>query len=824
MSDLMVKSVQQWYNSTYIGRTGYAWIEEDGIVGPGTCKALVRALQIELGVNGPNGTFGPGTIAAFDAVGINASTTNRNLIRILQGGFYCKGIECGGFDGGYGYNLSQAVIHFRSLTGVGGTGAIDAKHMKALLNTDPFVYDYPGKMYIHTAQQFLNGNYSDYFWKSIGLIPCNGFADRNMSKALTYALQYEEGERGAGLDGIVGTNTLNRAPTLAEGNNSIFVKLLQIGLMCMTGDDVGLDGVFDAGLKSSLTAYQRFMCLHQDPGVTVGEVGRKTWAALLLSKGDVSRACDACDCSQQLSLIKAQRLKESGYNYVGRYLTGTVGGTRNKFLTINEIQHITEAGLSIFAIYQDGGASASYFNYARGYSDAEKAVNAATGLGIPKQEIIYFAVDYDFMAEETVDVVVPHFEGINNYFQENNCGYRIGIYGSRNICAIVSERGLAGSSFVADMSTGYSGNMGYPLPTNWAFDQFQEISFTSPDGAFDLDRNVASGRYTGFNASSFIGGNYILPVDLDAIAEEVNNATDIRDFITLVEQLEDAYDRYNGGYYNHDAVGTIASGAILGFLRHLKYNNLQFNTVVPYDMNFVTFMIEREHDLYETFLEYIDNIVDGTIETRGKLVTDKKYGVFEVPHLAIGVHAYMGSYLSKNSWSSWAGDLASAIEEAGVYHDNTGTSYIKSAEMFFGAHENAVTDILDRRQYNYCDLIANGDCLIIAEIIQSNPTYGVHLLSYALEKYYVTDRLFENRTANYLHAFAYHQDDIISTADFELGNGELAAKVVQYFNDVEQLVLRSKAGRYSENTDCIDATCKIFINAIMYLDIINNIL
>lgn len=274
MSDLMVKTVQQWYNSTYVGRAGYLRIDEDGIAGPGTCKALIRALQIELGISGPNGIFGPGTIAAFDAIGINPSTANRNLIRILQGGFYCKGIECGGFDGGYGYKLSQAVIHFRSLTGVGGTGAMDSKHMKALLNTDPFVYDYPGKMYIRAAQQFLNGNYSDYFWKSIGLIPCNGFADRNMSKALTYALQYEEGSRGSALDGIVGTNTLNKAPKLSEGNSGVFVTLLQIGLMCMTGDDVGLDGIFDAGLKSSLTTYQRFMCLHQDSGVTVGEAGR----------------------------------------------------------------------------------------------------------------------------------------------------------------------------------------------------------------------------------------------------------------------------------------------------------------------------------------------------------------------------------------------------------------------------------------------------------------------------------------------------------------------------------------------------------------------
>ena len=88
-------------------------IGEDGIVGSGTCKALVRAIQIELGIGTPNGTFGPATISAFNAMGITESTSNQNLIRILQGGFYCKGIDCGGFDGVHGYKLSQAILTFK---------------------------------------------------------------------------------------------------------------------------------------------------------------------------------------------------------------------------------------------------------------------------------------------------------------------------------------------------------------------------------------------------------------------------------------------------------------------------------------------------------------------------------------------------------------------------------------------------------------------------------------------------------------------------------------------------------------------------------------
>lgn len=50
------------------------------------------------------------------------------------------------------------------------------------------------------------------------------------------------------------------------------------------------------------------------------------------------------------------------------------------------------------------------------------------------------------------------------------------------------------------MSTGYSGNKGYPLPDDWAFDQIQETdSFYSSDGSFAIDKDVVSGRYNGFN-------------------------------------------------------------------------------------------------------------------------------------------------------------------------------------------------------------------------------------------------------------------------------------------------------------------------------------
>lgn len=154
-----------------------------------------------------------------------------------------------------------------------------------------------------------------------------------------------------------------------------------------------------------------------------------------MCKGDLLRFANACDCATILNQERAELLVENGYTIVGRYLTGTVkttSGTRvSKALTHTEIQAITNAGLKIFAIYQDGGAAPTYFNYEQGFSDASKAVAAAIALNIPYGEIIYFAVDYDFNEVGCEENIIPHFQGIAKYMNETIADYKIGIYGSR---------------------------------------------------------------------------------------------------------------------------------------------------------------------------------------------------------------------------------------------------------------------------------------------------------------------------------------------------------------------------------------------------------
>ena len=204
-----------------------------------------------------------------------------------------------------------------------------------------------------------------------------------------------------------------------------------------------------------------------------------------------------------LNRQQALDLKTAGYTHVGRYLTGFVGRSTSKAITHDEINHIKNAGLSLFPIYQDGGYYLEYFqNSHQGLTDGKLAIEAAENLGIPSGTTIYFAVDFDAYEYQIDDFIIPYFRMIDFIFktQLNKKRYKVGVYGARLICTKVSDRGLASYSFVGDMSTGFSGNLGYSIPKNWAFDQFYEQDFTS-NPTFPIDKDAYSGRDKG--ASTF---------------------------------------------------------------------------------------------------------------------------------------------------------------------------------------------------------------------------------------------------------------------------------------------------------------------------------
>lgn len=368
-----------------------------------------------------------------------------------------------------------------------------------------------GDSQVRSIQQHLNRNYSSY----TGIMPCDGHYSRDTNQALIFALQAEEGMSVSVANGYFGPGTTGKCPTFSEGSRGNLVRILQCALY-VNDFKCPIDGVYGADTTARVRAFQSFVCLPE-----TGVANMPTIKALLTSCGDTSRPAKACDCSVQLTYPKALALSRKGYECVGRYLTGFVGAGRPKNLTTSELLAIFRAGLRVFPIYQDGGWEPEYFSGGAtvGERDGRLAVEAARSLRLPIGSIIYFAVDCDLYDYQVSELIIPYFSGVFSSVCSSGSGYLVGVYGARNICSRVSKKGYAVSSFVSGMSTGFSGNFGYPLPKNWAFDQFYELRdrresggkderFVSPDGSFDLDKDAYSGRDRGVSGIAAGSGGF----------------------------------------------------------------------------------------------------------------------------------------------------------------------------------------------------------------------------------------------------------------------------------------------------------------------------
>lgn len=511
--DPMVLATQHWLNVTYgqyVESGRFNLVAETGKTGWPTIYALTRALQIEYGITNTADNFGPTTQGMFESISRNDLATN-NFFAIIQGALWCKGYDTGhygvaGNDGRYiidnhfDESVEDAIKQLELDAGRDNPdGIVDLNIMMALLSMDAFkcITAYGGNPKVRVMQQYLNKNYENY----IGLRPCDGIYGRRTNTALIYALQAEEKMPTSVANGNFGPSTRNCCPTIpytnlqkdyrgnvySEASIKKFNKLMQIGMYvngCGTG---ALTDNFDS---TTLNEFQ------EDYGLQVnGICSLTTWLSLFTSCGDTSRSAIACDCATILTNEKAQTLFNNGYRYVGRYLSGTIGGGISKALTVNELKIAFSHGLRVFPIQQGNNRQLSDFTIPEAEDAAENALKYATLLGIPKGTIIYFAVDFDPQDSEITSYIIPYFKRISELLKT----YRIGIYGTRNVCTRVSNLGYAVSSFVSDMSTGWSGNLGFKIPENWAFDQFATITIGSGLGQIEIDKDGYSGKDSGFN-------------------------------------------------------------------------------------------------------------------------------------------------------------------------------------------------------------------------------------------------------------------------------------------------------------------------------------
>ncbi|MCJ0700222.1 DUF1906 domain-containing protein [Frigoribacterium faeni] len=498
MADPWVKNTQTWLNATYGAKAGWVTVTADGQGGNATVAALTRALQVELGITSLSSNFGDGTLTALTRFGnIDAQTSNKNIVRIVQGGLYVKGYNAGNgeLDGVF---PSSAAASLRTDMGVGSAASITPKVFKALLTTDAAVLIAGGNATIRRIQQDLNGRYSGRRDFYVG--PTDGIYSRNVQQALMFAIQYEIGMADGTANGNFGPGTQSGLKTQgivstgSRDSSKYFVHLFQAALN-FNGYSVPYDGVYGATTESVVRTFQTFAVLP-----VTGSASYATWASLLVSTGDPTRPAAAADCVTTITPARAATLVANGYKTIGRYLTNTPDNIPDKNIKAGELATIFAAGMTVFPIFQTGGATPSHFTSKRGGEVAEEAHNAALGYGFKPGTIIYFAVDWDALDQDIDTKIIPYFQAVKSRFAAQGNRYRIGIYGPRNICSRIAAAGYSVSSFVSGMSTAYSGNLGFRLPTDWAFDQIATVTIGSGEGRIEIDRNVMSGRNAGENS------------------------------------------------------------------------------------------------------------------------------------------------------------------------------------------------------------------------------------------------------------------------------------------------------------------------------------
>ena len=518
MADPQVRRTQQWLNTTYASRAGWVPLEEDGLTGWGTIYGLRRALQAELGISRLASGFGPATTSAYkNKIGtINASFKGpQNILCILSGALWCKGYTAVTLNSGasFGFDtLAGSVASVCEALGLGtGAPGVDVKVMASLLSMDAYevLGAYGGTSAIREVQRWLNGTYRNR--EDFALVPCDGVHSRSVQTALLLALQYELGMADGVANGNFGQGTksgLRAKANISVGSTDISNRFVRIfhAAMILNGLDISLSMGFTSTTSSVIREFQSFMEIPQ-----TGAGDYTTWCTLLVSCGDTTIATTGFDTSHQLLGGKAAAAVQRGYTHVGRYLVGENG----KYLCAPEIAELRTAGLRLAPIYQRFNDKVAYLTRDNGMTEGLEALVRGRGLGLPAGSIIYFSVDFDATGDVVSGAVAEYFGGVKEIMDAVAFyNFRIGVYATRNVCQVMIDRGLAVAAYVSGMSTGYSGNMGFPMPREWHYNQIIELA--DDLGSTTIDHVVVSRRAQSVDLAAVSGP----PVEQDGSYSE----------------------------------------------------------------------------------------------------------------------------------------------------------------------------------------------------------------------------------------------------------------------------------------------------------------
>ncbi|MDE8133644.1 DUF1906 domain-containing protein [Erysipelothrix rhusiopathiae] len=726
MVDIKVQQVQEWLLSTYGDRSEFAQFVKDydftatGNTGNTTMVALVMALQYELGISGPSGSFGPTTIRLAPKISLaNANTFSSNIIKILEGGLWCHGYSAGykepsvgegvEFGGTYDEDTDAAVKKLQADIGISQSGRFDGYLWKALLSTDAFVTTWTnGSPKIREAQQYLNSlaingyYFADDFMGNY--MPTDGLNNRYFSKALVLYIQANQGIYASEATGNLGPATQAGLVTIPDNlpsdstKSRHFVRAAVFALLA-NGYDLTINSYWSQETSNVVAQFQRDMVLP-----VTGKVDFSTWMSLLISFGDKNRTHTACDTRFEITTSRLDQLKNMGIKAIGRY----INGTDFKILRKGELERIIDGGVGVIPIYQENGTSTSDFNETIGVEQANKAEKNAQSFNIPYGSIIYFAVDYDAQDDAITSFILPYFRGINKTLKN----YKVGVYGTRNVCQRVYANGLSASSYVSNMSSGYSGNLGFKMPDNWNFDQFDEIAVDD----WAIDKVSYSGKHL-----------YVTNYGI--------NNSEFGEFISKLKELESLADNFQpNNTFEY----------ILNFFRYEQYAGTRWDLNLDHGISedFHTFVKESNSNLYEYFYNIYKR------ENPQKIIDPHGF-TLEIPHYFVTTQKYSitSGYteLIPDFWAGWGGDLATLARQIRFKRKGTDPDFpgegIPIEEM-----ESIANSMMGHPDYTFSeeDVIADLDAIFLSDILKSESIK----LSEALEKYHYSDET-KNKFINF---------------------------------------------------------------------------
>ncbi|HLR10257.1 MAG TPA: glycoside hydrolase domain-containing protein, partial [Sporosarcina sp.] len=562
-----------------------------------------------------------------------------------------------------------------------------------------------------------------------------------------YGLQTEIGIPAANQTGSVGPATRAGLPILREGNSGQFVKLFQYALYFNNFDSSPFTGVYSSKVRYEVLEFQNFTLLSPS-----GTVDLQTWLSVLLSTGDPDRKGTACDGITEVTPERAQTLKDNGYKAIGRYLVNVPGGL-NKKIQPGELQTIFATGMSVYPIYQTFGNKTSYFNYDQGAADAIEAYNAAKNYGFKNETIIYFAVDFDAYGADITNAIVPYFRGVNSQFIKLGAPYRVGVYGARNVCIQVSERGLATTSFVSGMSTGFSGNLGYPLPSNWAFDQISTKTFGTGNGRIEIDNNIMNGKDPG---QTSVGGT-LSPLNQEAM-NELKIIYDLAMEYTGRVRPRANYlvaNYYKKESYANDLWAYVSGGIVVDFVDYVKVNY-------------------KDVTEFKNLIDPVSRKVIGIEHLMATLSAELYFP--DVPIIGNHVKGFAG----------WAGDMVSVMID--VHRERSDDSFDSTYDASVD-HIGAKTKVSN---FSYDDYMADIDAVNIGKNLY-NPALSI---TEAFTNYYEKGEVMTRFSDFYQSMFKSKKEDAQSSAEVYLNSTSLLHTDIKVFR--EMFISHFKVPEYTE--------------------------